>query len=85
MRRLLHRALPESSVGVKEMPSPPCQAFWPQAKTLMPGGFIPPEQIKSSGSPWGLPHGVGDGGGTIVAVGTPRRWRNAPPPTPGTI
>ena len=28
------------------------------AKTSMPGGFTPPEQMKSTGSPWGLAHGV---------------------------
>ena len=29
------------------------QAFWPKAKTLMPGQFIRPAQIKSVGSPPG--------------------------------
>ena len=37
----------------------------------MPGGSTPPEQIKSTGSPRGLPRGAGDGGGQIVATGTP--------------
>ena len=60
------------------MPSPPCQAFWPQAKTLMPGGFTPPEQIQSSGPPWGLTHGAGDGGGQIVATGTPEEVAACP-------
>ena len=35
------------------------QAFWPTAKTLMPGQFICPEQMRSSGSP----HGAKPGGG----------------------
>ena len=37
----------------------------------MPGGFTPPEQIKFTGSPRGLPRGAGDGGGQVVATGTP--------------
>ena len=37
----------------------------------MPGGFTPPEQIKSLGSPWDPSHGAGDGGGAIVCTGTP--------------
>ena len=78
MRRLLHRTLSEGGAEVNGTPLPPCQAFWPQAKTLMPGGFTPPEQIQSSGSPWGLTHGVGDGGGTIVATGTPEEVAACP-------
>ena len=37
----------------------------------MPSGSIPPEQMKISGPPRGLPRGDGDGGGMIVATGTP--------------
>ena len=44
----------------------------------MPGGFTPPEQIQSSGPPWGLTHGAGDGGGTIVATRTPEEVAACP-------
>lgn len=41
-------------------------------KTLMPDGFTPSEQIKSSGPPHGQRRaGNGDGGGSIVVTGTP--------------
>ena len=44
----------------------------------MPGGFTPPEQIKSSGSPWVLTHGGCSGGGTIVATDTPEEVAQCP-------
>ena len=41
-------------------------------KTLMPGGFTPPEQIKSIRGPRAACRvGIGDGGGNIVVTGTP--------------
>ena len=42
------------------------------------GGFTPPEQIQSSGPPWGLTHGAGAGGGQIVATGTPEEVAACP-------
>ena len=44
----------------------------------MPGGFTPPEQIKSPGSPWVLTHGAWSGGGSIVATGTPEEVAACP-------
>ena len=41
-------------------------------KILMPGGFTPPEQIKSIRGPRAACRvGIGDGGGNIVVTGTP--------------
>ena len=41
-------------------------------QTLMPGGFTPPEQIKSIRGPRAAGRvGIGDGGGNIVVTGTP--------------
>ena len=37
----------------------------------MPGGFTPPEQMKFTGSPRGVPRGAGGRGGSIVCAGTP--------------
>ena len=43
-----------------------------EAKTSMPGGFTPPEQIKSIRGPRAACRvGIGDGGGNIVVTGTP--------------
>ena len=36
------------------MPAEPRTSVFAPAKTLMPGGFIPPEQMKKTGSPDGV-------------------------------
>ena len=52
-------------------PALPTKRF-ASGKTLMLGGFTPPEQIKSIRGPRAACRvGIGDGGGNIVVTGTP--------------
>ncbi|HJB69480.1 MAG TPA: excinuclease ABC subunit A [Candidatus Flavonifractor avistercoris] len=61
-----------SSGCCKKRPSPPPIKRFASGKTLMPGGFTPPEQIKSIRGPRAACRvGIGDGGGSIVVTGTP--------------
>ena len=50
------------------------QVFWPSAKTLMPGGFIPPWRVWTAGPPWEAEPLTGRGR-TGTECGTPLRWR----------
>ena len=55
----------------KRPPALPTKRF-ASGKTLMLGGFTPPEQIKSIRGPRAACRvGIGDGGGNIVVTGTP--------------
>ena len=55
----------------KRPPALPTKRF-ASGKTLMPGGFTPPEQINSIRGPRAACRvGIGDGGGNIVVTGTP--------------
>ncbi|EHO16005.1 UvrABC system protein A [Lachnospiraceae bacterium 7_1_58FAA] len=71
MCRLLHWPVPQAdAVKSGRRRCPP--SVFASGKTLMPGGFTPPEQIKSIRGPRAACRvGIGDGGGNIVVTGTP--------------